>query len=343
VDADRVLSDLQRGESLNDLSVVFWKTPEDLRGRLIELLQTEFNLTGPEDTTGFNALFGLDQRGWLPMDEPDSVEAFQILSPIRMHPHGVHDLNRWLQTLFRGNELREARRHFHGAQSLGDEEIVMHDKVIQVRNQWRDGYDRKTSKADKQWLANGEIGLVGYGKDGWLNVLFSGRPKWTFGYRGRDFPSSGGPLELAYALTVHKAQGSDFGTVFVVLPQQAATVSRELLYTALTRSKRRMVLLIEGDDAGILYDLSRPDRSETVRWNTNVFIAAVRATKDTVPYADHLIHKTLNGELVRSKSELVIANVLKAAGVGYRYERPTCWNQAQGPHASGFHLHRRGR
>ena len=50
-------------------------------------------------------------------------------------------------------------------------------------------------------------------------------------------------LELAYALTVHKAQGSDFGSVIVVLPRKAQTLSSDIIYTALTCSRY-------GDPAG---------------------------------------------------------------------------------------------
>ena len=46
-------------------------------------------------------------------------------------------------------------------------------------------------------------------------------------------------LELAYALTVHKAQGSEFGKVILVIPRNSFTLSRELIYTALTRQTRR--------------------------------------------------------------------------------------------------------
>lgn len=72
------------------------------------------------------------------------------------------------------------------------------------------------------------------------------------GYHARNFPEGQGPLELAYALTIHKAQGSEFRTVFVVLPKNCRLISRELLYTALTRSRDRLVLLIEGDSASVL-------------------------------------------------------------------------------------------
>ena len=155
-----------------------------------------------------------------------------------------------------------------------------------------------------------------------LNACFTGRDGLRFAYRPRQFPTGGGgPLDLAYALTVHKAQGSDFGTVFVVLPQRSRLMSRELLYTALTRSRTRLVLLIEGSDASFLYDLTKPERSETARRNTNLFSPGVRDDADDVPYAEHLVHRTGRGELVRSKSELVIANYLYWLGLDYKYER----------------------
>jgi len=128
-------------------------------------------------------------------------------------------------------------------------------------------------------------------------------------------------LELAYALTVHKSQGSEFKKVFVILPKNSRLLSRELVYTALTRSREQLVLLIEGDDATALFDLTRPERSETARRNTNIFQSVIRAADDSVPFAEHLIHRTEKGHLVRSKSELVIANMLFQLGIPYEYER----------------------
>jgi len=121
---------------------------------------------------------------------------------------------------------------------------------------------------------------------------------------------------------VHKAQGSDFDIVFVVLPKESRLLSRELLYTALTRARDRMVLLIEGEDASLLYDFTRPERSETIRRNTNLLAPAVRARRDEVPYAEYLIHRATDGRMVRSKSELVIANLLVELDMTYEYERP---------------------
>jgi hypothetical protein len=153
-------------------------------------------------------------------------------------------------------------------------------------------------------------------------VAFTKRPDIRFGFSPEQFGADRAPLELAYALTVHKAQGSEFEVVFVVLPKKTRLLSRELLYTALTRAQQHLVLLIEGRDASGLYDLTRPERSETARRNTNIFIAAVREQADDVPYAAHLVHRARNGDMLRSKSELVIANHLITVGLKYSYERP---------------------
>lgn len=317
VDADRVLSDLELGRPFNDLDLLFWQTPDDLRMRLSEAFQRHLGLASPMDTAGFNASLGINEKGWVPFDDPDGSERWQILSPVRLHPYGVHDVNRWMQRRFRARELKAAENPW--VVSLGDENIVVRDKVIQVANQWRDAYDGTAS--DKHYVANGEVGLVAGGKPPWLNTLFAGRPNLTFGYSGRDFTGGSGPLELAYAITVHKSQGSEFQRVFVILPKNCRPLSRELLYTALTRSRRQLVLLIEGDNASMLFDYTRPEKSETARRNTNLFQGVLRQTETEVPYAENLIHRTEKGHLVRSKSELVIANMLHQSGTDYEYER----------------------
>lgn len=323
-DADLVLSDLERGLPFNDLEIVLWKTPEELQERLIEQFQRHLGLSGLEDIKGFNDALGFLDNGLIPFEAPEGAENFQILSPVRMRPHGVQELNRWIQRHFRAQELRNGRQPW--GLTLGDEEIVVRDKVIQIRNEWRNAFDGRTLR--DLHLANGEIGIVSNRakrRDGTqlniLNVVFAGRPGHTVGYSPKDFLSGFGPLELAYALTVHKAQGSEFRRVFVILPRNCALLSRELLYTALTRSRDRLILLIEGDNASALYEFTKPESSETARRNTNLFRSVVRERHDVIPYAEHLIHRTEKGHMVRSKSELVIANMLYYMGIEYEYER----------------------
>ena len=68
-------------------------------------------------------------------------------------------------------------------------------------------------------------------------------------------------LELAYALTVHKAQGSEFGKAILVLGEPGGLLSKELLYTAITRQKDKLVILYN-DGAYRLRDYSSVACSE---------------------------------------------------------------------------------
>lgn len=318
VDADRVLSDLELGAAFNDLEIRFWRTPEELREVFGLLFVSALGLTDLEDVKGFNRSLGLTPEGYVPWADHGGAERWQILSPVRAHPHGVRDINRWVQQRFRSEQLRYGRQPWGLA--FGDEEIVSSDKVILTRNGKTAGWGQGPIE---EYLANGEVGVMGFKRgQKFLNACFTGRDGQRFAYYAKQFPTGGGgPLELAYALTVHKAQGSDFATVFVVLPQRSRLMTRELLYTALTRSRTRLVLLLEGSDASFLYDLTKPERSETARRNTNLFSPGVRDDADDVPYAEHLVHRTIRGELVRSKSELVICNYLSSIGLPYVYER----------------------
>jgi ATP-dependent exoDNAse (exonuclease V) alpha subunit len=321
VDADRVLSDLELGGRFNDLSICYWKTPDDLRRQLQAEFVNRLGLESPGDVAGFNRALGLMEPGWVPWDDHDGAERFQVLSPIRQQPFGVADLNRWIQSTYRQQQLRSARNKRH--LSLGDEEIVWADKVILLRNGSRRGWIQKTREKRKEYLANGEIGAAALPPQGqrgkFLNVAFTNRPEIRFAFDRRSFGDDGAPLELAYALTVHKAQGSEFGTVFVVLPERSRLLTRELLYTALTRGRDHLVLLIQGEDPSFLYTLTQ--RSETARRNTNLFVAGIRDEAADVPFASHLVHRTSRGILVRSKSELAIAEHLERVGLTFEYER----------------------
>lgn len=322
-DAEWVLSEEGEGEDLNDLRVCTWQTPADLYRIIGEQFVAELNLKAPDDVPGFNAALGLTPEGWVPFEDHNGAERFQMLSPVRLQPHGIHQINRWVQSTFRRPQLHAARQPW--GLSLGDEEIVWGDKVILTRNGKRDGWNGKLkSKVEDEYLANGEIGIAAPASKGrFLNVAFAQRPDVRFGFSPGQFSSSGAPLELAYALTVHKAQGSEFDTVFVVLPERVRFLSRELVYTALTRSKKKLVLLIQGKNAASLYDLSQPTNSETARRNTNLFTVGVRHSDD-FPYAQHLVHRTSKNVMVQSKSELTLATYFASPDVGlgdYTYNR----------------------
>ena len=113
--------------------------------------------------------------------------------------------------------------------------------------------------------------------------------------------------------------------MFFILPKSASTLSRELLYTGLTRFRRKMVLLLERDTT-VLEKLRSPQCSDTLLRNTNMFVLAVRPESVDRYYAAHLIHRTRpsaqhpQGILVRSKSEVIVADILTSLGISFEYE-----------------------
>ena len=157
--------------------------------------------------------------------------------------------------------------------------------------------------------------------------MWSSRPRgelqftfWTDELNA-DGERAGELLELAYAITIHKAQGSQFGTTLVVVPNPCPLLSPELLYTALTRQRDRVVVFAQGDPND-LRRLGSPTRSETARRLTRLFRAPdpFETPEGEVVDGSH-VHRTLNDEMVRSKSEVIVANTLRALGIEYAYER----------------------
>lgn len=218
---------------------VQWDSADDLRSRLIEVLVEELKLDGPEDIASFDStLGGIDWNGmrFFNFGAAEKAESWQILSPVRVGPHGVSDVNRLVHKRFRQEMIDTSRKvNRKYPKPMGPEEIVYGDKVINLDNTdpslpWyrhRKVYPTK----DNPYIASGEIGMaVGFFRKRGLpdlryklEVEFSSQPRFKYDFTGRDFAEEGSPaLELAYALTVHKAQGSEFGTILLSCPTPAA-------------------------------------------------------------------------------------------------------------------------
>lgn len=155
----------------------------------------------------------------------DPVEDVQIISPMHGGPAGVTALNVEVQALLNPPDpLRPELRRGERSYRLGD-------KVMQVRN----NYDKDVYNGDV-----GRIALVST-EDQSLTIAFpaagGGTIQLEYG------PDELDELVLAYAVSVHKAQGSEFPCVIIpVVPRHAILLQRSLLYTAVTRAKHLCVL-----------------------------------------------------------------------------------------------------
>ncbi len=148
----------------------------------------------------------------------DPVRDIQVLSPMHRGLVGAANLNRALQAALNPTE----RQLMRGGHRLG-----LNDKVMQVRN----NYDKD--------VYNGDIGRITRVETSppSLGVDFDGR---EIAYAAEDLDE----IVLAYAVSIHKSQGSEFTAVVVpLLTQHYILLQRNLLYTAVTRGRRLVVLV----------------------------------------------------------------------------------------------------
>jgi hypothetical protein len=321
---DDLLGILNGRRSSAHVEIREWNTLDELHRGLDESLVHNLGENGALDQSRFDSLLGgslADGYAYFNCGTcGQHAEAWQILTPVRQHAWGVAEINRKIHNQWRAEFLELARRPRYKkvCKPVGTEQIVYGDKVINNRNHGRWSWSPGATRS----VANGEIGMVvgPWGKTDELNVEFSTQRKLNFTFKPKEFSEEGSSdLELAYALTVHRAQGSEFGVVFLILPRNRRMLSRELLYTALTRQKAKVVILCEGPPLDLL-SLSNDRFSETKTRFTNLFRAPHPKEFDRSFLDANLIHQTERGELVRSKSEVIIADHLHRKRINYRYE-----------------------
>ncbi|MET0070337.1 MAG: exodeoxyribonuclease V subunit alpha [Candidatus Thiodiazotropha sp.] len=153
--------------------------------------------------------------------------------------------------------LREGPRGVHAMNAAITRELIRQGQ-IRDQGEWYPGRPVMLSRNDYQLnLYNGETGIVlpHPQLEGELAVAFRGG-----GDEIRWVPPSRLPYcETVYAVTVHKSQGSEFQEVILQLPDQRSPIlCRELVYTAITRSRRRFTLI--GEDALFDWALTQPMR-----------------------------------------------------------------------------------
>ena len=329
------------------VKLVKWSQPDQLQELITQEIVQELNLESDQDEIGFECSLGgtrSEYNGKTYMffntaykgrpGASEKAESWQILAPHRIAQSGVEVINRFIQAKFRRNALDIASLTGYAKRipkPAGPQRIIWGDKVINIQN---NGSRKVYPDKENHYVANGDIGIVtGFYKKkkqafiDQIEVELSSQAGFSYKYWPSEFSGqeSSPPLELAYALTVHKTQGSEFGTTFLILPNPCRLLSREMLYTALTRHKNKVVILHQGDFKELI-KFSHECYSDIAKRMTNLFKVSRPievAFNNTRVFLDkNLIYKTERGELVRSKSEWIIADKLHAAGIDYQYELP---------------------
>lgn len=163
-------------------------------------------------------------------------EEIQVLAPMKAGPCGIDNLNKRLQLTI--------NPHFNGIE-LENEFVKYHvgDKVMQIVNNYQMNYTKyeengTTSTGDG--VFNGDIGYISRIEPDTHDVTVM----FDDGKECRYPASELYQITLAYAITIHKSQGSEFDCVVIPLvPGAPIIITRNLLYTAITRAKKAVVLV----------------------------------------------------------------------------------------------------
>ena len=149
-------------------------------------------------------------------------DEIQILSPQRKGYSGINFLNSEIQ-----HRLNIENTPLH--EGKNDKKFFKSDRVMQTSNNYPLG------------VMNGEVGQIFSKNEDGLNVFVNGQER---SYGDDDLED----LELAYAISIHKSQGSEYSSVIIpISSEHSFMLNRSLLYTAVTRGKAKVCLIGERD------------------------------------------------------------------------------------------------
>ncbi|MCH5184738.1 MAG: ATP-dependent RecD-like DNA helicase [Oscillospiraceae bacterium] len=197
----------------------------------------------------------------------DPVISIQVLSPMKKGNTGVIALNGILQREL-NPPAKGKKEHKHGKICFREG-----DKVMQIKN----NYDIEWTTDDGEsgyGIFNGDMGIIEEIDTGEkaMTIIFDDTRRVIYGFSGLD------ELELSYAITVHKSQGSEFPVVVMPVYHFApALMCRNLFYTAVTRAKD-MVVLVGSESAvkRMVENNSRRERFTALEERMRVFADAFR-------------------------------------------------------------------
>lgn len=186
----------------------------------------------------------------LPQNMGIPADQIQVLSPTRKGAVGTVNLNRLLQAALNPPTPEKKERQF------GDYLFREGDRVMQIRN----NYDILWKKTDASMVGagifNGDVGIIQSIDTGaeTLSVLFDDR------VAEYDFTQLN-ELEPAYAMTVHKSQGSEYRAVVLTAWNGSPyLLSRSILYTAITRARELLVIVGREETVGVMVENAKKNR-----------------------------------------------------------------------------------
>ncbi len=180
----------------------------------------------------------------------DFFESIQVLSPTKKGMLGTKEMNKALQEELNPHREGEAEKNSMGAI------FRIGDRVMQIKNNY-DIYWEKKSNGEVEvgnGVFNGETGTILNINEKEKNICVKFDDEKLVWYEFNDLEQ----IEHSYCITIHKAQGSEFDVVIMIVPQAAPMLlTRNLLYTGLTRAKK--LLIVIGNERVVDYMINNVD------------------------------------------------------------------------------------
>lgn len=180
----------------------------------------------------------------------DFFESIQVLSPTKKGLLGTKEMNKALQEELNPHREGEAEKNSMGAI------FRIGDRIMQIKNNY-DMYWEKKNEGEVEvgnGVFNGETGTILNINEKEKNICVKFDDDKYVWYEFNDLEQ----IEHSYCITIHKAQGSEFDVVIMIVPQAAPMLlTRNLLYTGLTRAKK--LLIVIGNERVIDYMINNVD------------------------------------------------------------------------------------
>ncbi len=162
----------------------------------------------------------------------DPMADIEVITPMKKTQVGVFALNEKLQEILNPRAKNKPERVFQ------NRTLRLNDKVMQIKNNYDLKWKKHDTKEEGYGVYNGDMGKIIEVKNTSITVLFDDGK--TVEYENALLEE----IELSYAITVHKSQGSEFKTVVIpIFWGTEKLFSRNLLYTAVTRARDMVVLV----------------------------------------------------------------------------------------------------
>ena len=182
----------------------------------------------------------------------DFFKHIQIITPTRKGELGTKELNKVLQETLNPKEEGKQEKKF------GETIFRVGDRIMQIRNNYEIFWEKRTPEYETgTGVFNGELGhIMGIDEDNkQLKIQFDDEKVAWYAFQDLE------QIDHAYAITVHKAQGSEFDVVIMPIFQTAPMLlTRNLLYTAMTRAKKLLILV--GNKNVVQYMIQNEDNKK---------------------------------------------------------------------------------